>query len=59
MASIPSSAHIPDSNGPVRLMRPMTALGIFKETDRETYALSSVSEALLNNAALLGGFKFT
>jgi hypothetical protein len=41
----------------VRLMRPLTALGIFIEVDSETYTSTPISEMLVT-PALLGGFQF-
>jgi hypothetical protein len=41
----------------VRLMRPLTALGIFKETDIETYTSTSISRMLMT-PPLMGGFQF-
>ncbi|KAF2642009.1 S-adenosyl-L-methionine-dependent methyltransferase [Massarina eburnea CBS 473.64] len=41
----------------IRMMRPLTALGIFHETDVYTYASSPISE-LLTAPPLMGGYQF-
>ncbi|CAN8103135.1 unnamed protein product [Discula destructiva] len=41
----------------IRLMRPLTALGIFREIDVNTYAASPISE-LLVAPPLIGGYQF-
>jgi len=41
----------------VRMMRPLTALGIFKETDEETYTSAPISQTLMA-PALMGGFTY-
>ena len=41
----------------IRMMRPLTALGIFRETDITTYASTPISQ-LLTAPPLLGGYQF-
>ncbi|KAF9267190.1 S-adenosyl-L-methionine-dependent methyltransferase [Marasmius fiardii PR-910] len=41
----------------VRMMRPLTALGVFRETDVQTYTSSPISE-LLTSPPLIGGYQF-
>lgn len=41
----------------IRMMRPLTALGIFKETDVYTYEAAPVSQ-LLTAPPLIGGYQF-
>jgi hypothetical protein len=39
------------------MMRPLVALGVFRETDIQTYASASISE-VLTAPPLIGGYQF-
>jgi hypothetical protein len=39
------------------MMRPLVALGVFRETDIQTYASTSISE-ILTAPPLIGGYQF-
>ena len=41
----------------VRLMRPLCVLGVFRETDVQTYASTPISELLIS-PPLIGGYQF-
>jgi hypothetical protein len=57
-----TSSEIADSTGAsetliIRLMRPLVALGVFRETDVQTYESTPISQ-LLTTPPLIGGYQF-